>query len=540
MKFLAIQLLHALAAAATDPLTDGDWQRPTALTESGLISGVGTRLPGAPGPVNKFLGIPYAEKPIRFALSRPARKWSHPIDASSFGKSCYQLGVADDVGPPQQLYDDLNTHPAMSEDCLFINAFAPATLGPPGGRPVLFFIHGGGWTLGNGNFDLSGFASYEDIVVFTFNYRLNSDIPLQERNLGIFDQHLALQWVRNNAKAFGGDPSKITIWGFSAGSVSVDLFMHTYAHAENPPFRGAIMSSGEWSFGMMSTFTKNHNDTTAWDSIAKAAGCDGRKIDCLRRLSAKNLLNVSIQTGNTAYFPILDYRAVPYDRARAWRGGNVTKVPLLGGTTAQEGGSLVNPKGTLKRFNNVFLKGSLATKEQVHAIYEHYRSLPNTTSNFELMYKIYTDLLLQCPMRKLTSISASLHNPTWRYYYNISMTDFIPARDRYIGKHHGSNIMSLFLSTTYDGTSPQGVLFSPVKSAFLKYWRGAIGRFVRNPSGGPGWPAVGSQSAPFDLVSLGDLASVQTAGATPVNEKEVDANCEVLWDVLEAVERTMG
>ncbi|KAG6006955.1 hypothetical protein E4U21_006574 [Claviceps maximensis] len=525
-------------------------KQPIVYVKSGPVVGVTTYLPGAPGPVNKFLGIPYAEKPVRFALSQLARPWFTPINATSFGKSCYQISKADDLGAPQDVSDDLNPHPEVSEDCLFINAFAPATpstLHRGNLRPVVLFIHGGAWTLGNGDFDLSGFAAFEDIVAFTFNYRLNifgfpnaDDIPLQERNLGIFDQHLALRWVRENAAAFGGDPSKITIWGFSAGSAAVDLFMHNYALEEQPPFRGAIMSSGEWSFGMFSTFCRRANETSIWDKIAEAAGCRGSKVDCLRQLPAERLLNITIETGHLNFLPIIDNKAIPFNRATAWRRGDVTKVPLLGGTSAQEGRSLLNPRASLERFNSAYLRESLVTKKQLSAIYQYYRTLPNTTSNFELTTKIYTDLLLQCPMRRLTSLSASMRNPTWRYYFNISMTEFVPARSRYIGKFHGSDIMSLFLSTTYEGYSPQGVLFSPVKSAFLKYWRGVIGRFVRNPSGGPGWPAVGSSSAPFDLATLGDLFDQHSAGATPVNETSVDVNCGVLWDVFDEIERQFG
>lgn len=80
-----------------------------------------------------------------------------------------------DVGPGKDLLDGLfNQHPPQSEDCLLMNAFAPTTSGPASGRPVIVFIPGGGWQMGNGQLDLSGFAGYEDIVAFTFNYRTNS------------------------------------------------------------------------------------------------------------------------------------------------------------------------------------------------------------------------------------------------------------------------------------------------------------------------------------------------------------------------------
>lgn len=144
------------------------------------------------------------------------------------------------------------------------------------------------------------------------------------------------------------------------------------------------------------------------------------------------------------------------------------------------------------------------------------------------------------PMMKLTS-AASAYMPTWRYYNNISMTEFLNPHDRYMGKYHGSDIMSLFLSTTYDGIAPNGTPFSAVKSAYLKYWRGVLGRFVRNPKAGPGWPEVGSrQYAPLDLAALGDVGNAHSAGSTPVNQKEVDVNCGVLRGILEVIETMTG
>ncbi|KAF4974116.1 hypothetical protein FZEAL_8954 [Fusarium zealandicum] len=106
-----------------------------------------------------------------------------------------------------------------SEDCLFMNAFAPTSPQPPEGRPVVLFIHGGGWQQGNGQIYLSIFASYEDIFVFAFNYRTNAfgfpnspDMPTHDTKLGLYDQQLAIAWVQASAHAFGGDPSKVTIW----------------------------------------------------------------------------------------------------------------------------------------------------------------------------------------------------------------------------------------------------------------------------------------------------------------------------------------
>lgn len=92
-----------------------------------------------------------------------------------------------------------------------------------------------------------------------FGFANSPNIPVDETNLGLYDQQLAIEWVQANARAFGGDPSKVTIWGESAGSMSVDIQVNAYGDAHPPPFRGAIMFSGQMSVGLLGS-TSNPRD----------------------------------------------------------------------------------------------------------------------------------------------------------------------------------------------------------------------------------------------------------------------------------------
>jgi len=185
-----------------------------------------------------YRGIPYALPPVgdlRWAAPEPYPRWSDLRAATSFGAVCPQDGVASD-----------------SEDCLFLNIWTPRAAVDRGKhRPVLVFIHGGYFVFGAGSlpsYDGGYLAASGNVVVVTLNYRLGAlgflavpELGLTG-NYGILDQRQALGWVAENIAAFGGDPSKVTIFGESAGAMSVGLHLFSIP-ADRGLFRAAIMES---------------------------------------------------------------------------------------------------------------------------------------------------------------------------------------------------------------------------------------------------------------------------------------------------------
>ncbi|KAF5531006.1 triacylglycerol lipase V precursor [Fusarium phyllophilum] len=493
-------------------------ETPTATLDSGPIFGLTTSLPAA-SPVNKFLGIPYAAKPQRFSRATKPEPWTKPLNATIFGPSCRQLFVQSELTPEIDLLKGLfNTATRESEDCLFINAFAPAD--PHPSRAVLLFISGGGWQQGNGEIDLSGFAAYEDIVVFTFNYRTNvfefpnsPDIPASEINLGIYDQQLALEWVQRNTRAFGGDPDKVTIWGESAGAMSVDLHVNRHTSA----FRAAMMFSGQMSVGYLGS-TARHHDTSYWDNLATVVGCQGPdQLQCMRDVPADDLINAMGTTGS-AFLPITDNVTIPSDRAERWRNGDIARVPVLMGTVAEEGRGLINRNISLKTFFGAYLSEPLVNTTQQRQILDAYHPVK---TDFDTAAAIYTDFVWQCPQAILANISASV-NPTWRFYFNSSVTSLLDAKYSWLGKFHGSDVLLLFSSPTFDAMSPQ--LYT-----FAEYFRGAVGRFVRNPQAGPGWP-VGY------VANLGDVGQTQTSGSSIIDQTALDQRCSLYEPIYPLIE----
>ncbi|CAM1507843.1 Fc.00g046910.m01.CDS01 [Cosmosporella sp. VM-42] len=517
---------------------------PTATLDSGPIIGLTTELPNAEISVNKFLGIPYAAPPIRFAKAQKPEPWTTPLNTSDFGPSCRQLFVDNELGPGKEILQDFFGNAANeSEDCLFMNAFAPSTPGPQGGRPVVLFIHGGGWQQGNGKIDMSGFAAYEDIVAFSFNYRTNifgfpnsPVIALEETNLGLFDQQLAIQWVQANAAAFGGDPKKVTIWGESAGSLSVDIHVNAYGGVEPPPFRGAIMFSGQMSVGLLGT-TASPQDTSYWDATAKVLGCNNtsEQLQCMREVSADDLVK-AMNTAQVAFQPINDNITLPSNRTQRWRDGKNAKVPVLMGTIAQEGRALVNRDINMATFNEAYLAEPLVTKKQREKIAKAYEGVPGLEWDFDKAAAIYTDFFWQCPQAILANISASIDNPTWRYYFNASITSLFPENFTWLGKFHGSDVALLFSTPTFEGDAG-GVPLTPQLYTFANYLRGTVGRFIKNPRGGPGWPQVGSRYHPVDVANLGDVGDEKAAGVTVIKGSEVDERCALYKDIYPLIEQ---
>jgi len=194
-----------------------------------------------------FKGIPYAKPPVgelRFKPPQPPKPWSYTFKAGMFGP----------VAPQAENEIGSTAAQEQSEDCLSLNVWTPAADGKH--RPVMVWIHGGGFTNGSGSddwYDGSTFTERGDVVVVTLNYRLGALGFLylggvggpeyaQSGNLGLLDQVAALKWVRDNIAAFGGDPGNVTIFGESAGSMSVCTLMGM--PAARGLFQKAIGESG--------------------------------------------------------------------------------------------------------------------------------------------------------------------------------------------------------------------------------------------------------------------------------------------------------
>lgn len=197
----------------------------TRSTRLGDIRGIKTLVPGTKIKyVDQFRKIPYAVPPVgllRFQKPRPLDNWEGTLDATEFGPSCIQgqSGYFTDV-----------PNKSKAEDCLFLNIYVPSDVTSDEQLPVMVWIHGGAFLYGQGMFyNASSLASIGNVIVVTMNYRLGIfgfltlNDPIARGNYGLFDQILALQWVKKNIVSFNGNPDSVTIFGESAGGMSVSL-----------------------------------------------------------------------------------------------------------------------------------------------------------------------------------------------------------------------------------------------------------------------------------------------------------------------------
>jgi para-nitrobenzyl esterase len=287
----------------------------------------------ADGSVSAWLGVPYAQPPVaaqRFQAPHPVQPWPGVRSATEFGAACPQKPM----GNPKSL------GPCLDEDCLTLNIWSPAADGRK--RPVMVWFHGGAFLLGSARvYTGAHLAAQGDIVVVAVNYRLgvfgfvDFGAALEDdriaSNLGLRDQILALQWVRDHIAAFGGDPGRVTIAGESAGSMSVSLLMH--AQEARPLFHGAIMQSGALSL-------IHDRDTSLKVARLYLDALGAKTLEDLQALPAQALqaaqAKVHAQVPQTIpAAPWYDGQLLPASLAAA-RSAPTPPVPLLAGYNRDE------------------------------------------------------------------------------------------------------------------------------------------------------------------------------------------------------------
>lgn len=311
------------------------WAKP-ALVESGAVEGV------VKDSLTVYLGVPFAAPPVgelRWREPQPVAPWEGKRRATSFAPACMQKGVSMPGEKP----------PVTSEDCLYLNIWTPAKTADER-LPVIVWIHGGGYVNGSASMPLywGDRLAQRDVVVVTIAYRLgplgflaHPDLTAESAhkssgNYGLLDQIAALEWIRRNIAAFGGNPQRVTIAGQSSGAMSVSMLM------ASPRAKGLFHRAIGQSGGLFEPLqiAPSYLLTNAErDGNAYASSVGAVSIAALRKLPAADLLGGKARGVS---HPVVDpyvLPAAPYD---AFSSGSYNDVPVLVGFNAEEARALVD------------------------------------------------------------------------------------------------------------------------------------------------------------------------------------------------------
>ena len=379
-----------------------------------------------------FRGIPYAKPPVgalRFRAPEPPEAWRGARSTLAHGPSAMQGGSA---------IMGMAASGTRSEDCLYLNVDTPATDGRR--RPVLFWIHGGGFTLGSGSspvYDGGPLAERGDVVVVTINYRLGAlgYLSLAEHggerlgasaNLGQLDQIAALRWVRDNIEAFGGDPDNVTIFGESAGSFAVCMLLVM------PEARGLFHRAVAQS-GASLNVTDNAGAAKITSALLAKLGIAENDVEALWRVPAEAIIEAQEAAAavgrGRGFFPVLDGKTVPLQPAAAIATGQSAQVPLVIGTNRDEINLFVMPllrdldkpmsdeqacavlARELPRGSEASVPGLLATYRQSRSA----RGLPH--GNRALLGAIQSDLRFRVPSIRFAEAYRAAQSATFMYLF---------------------------------------------------------------------------------------------------------------------------
>ena len=469
--------------------------------DTGLVRGL---IVGDSDDVQLYRGIPYAAPPVgelRWRPPQPAQHWQGVRESFAFGAAAPQHPVA-----LATMFPGMSLQAKTAEDCLYLNVWAPARRGAEP-LPVLVWIHGGGYTFGadsQGLYDGANLAR-RGVIVVGMNYRLgplgflahpelSAESPQGScGNYGILDQIEALKWVQRNASAFGGDPTRVTIFGESAGGNSV------YALLMSPLAKGlfqrAISQSG-------ATLTFAHIKQSHYGyRPAEAAGLEFAKkcgapegsgqLAALRAMSADDLLkatagfdaprSLEFRSDRLRFGPVVDGWVIPDDPMTLFEKGQINGVPLIVGANADEGSLFTMSSPLPKRAEEYqeLLEKSFG-KPAADGIASLYPASHLRQSVADLM----GDYLFVAPCRYVARTMQQAKNPVYLYHFAHPTPG---PMGKLLGAHHGAEIVFAFdnlqLAPKYSPADAH------IRDAMSGYWVQFAATGNPNKSGLPEWPA---------------------------------------------------
>lgn len=544
---------------------------PVLETANGLVQGFNRAVEGQS--VSSFLAMPFAEPPVgkrRFQYPDPYnRKWAGTRAATQMSATCFQSGSG-------------------SEDCLYLNVFTPSkALNISTLLPVMFWIYGGGYTIGDAYFKLPGgaylydgsrLAGRHDVVLVTHNYRLNvlgfntyaKGAHGETGTQAMADQRLAMTWTNKNIQSFGGDPAQVTIFGESAGAFSV--IYHLVSPISWPLFSKAIVQSGTSELSWF--FQPKDEATDLFEGWAAAVGCPKHflrnQLECLQDKPAIAFVDAPQNyTGRSPSFPLFpvgpvvdgtEYGLLATPR-KLIDANKFAPVPLLVGSN-KDGGSLFEPM-LASIIPGVHAEALVKNDVELIADWAFYKSnrsaIETTYSPAEfssvgilryqrLVARVMRDLGFLCSNRRMASAWRARGLASYMYVFSFDFGHLEKLTT--LGDFHGADIVFIFRALLWiPELLPNSTAVQKLADIMSCQW--ASFAYAGNPNGVSGMPAprncqqIYKSVAPWpvydDARKYYSLQATKTTGPKvgalradnifPDDEFASDTRCD-MWDTV--------
>jgi para-nitrobenzyl esterase len=465
--------------------------------DGGQISG--TTVDG----VRNFKGVPFAAPPVgslRWKAPQPVLPWDGVRECNSFGPECPQAPY-----PQGSMYF---TPPArQSEDCLYLNVWTAAKSGER--RPVMVWIHGGALTRGSGAhavYDGAALAR-KGVVLVTINYRLGplgylaypeltAESPNHSSgNYGVLDQIAALKWVQKNIAAFGGNPGRVTIFGESAGSWSVNTLVAT--PLARGLFQGAIGESGA-SFQPGMHLKEDRNGLQSAEKVglafAKAAGAD--RVTALRAVPADKIIDVFNNDTEGKKFrtqPNVDGWVFPDEIRNIFAQGKQNDVPVIVGSNANEMTTLTTP-ATVPRTLEDYRKRVQAQYGEAIREFDAVYPVKGEADIAAAYLGSLRDSTFTLGMRTWARMTGTGRSRAYLYFFNHPPPG---PNNKYLGAYHASEIIYVFDNLGQRSGVSWNEADSKLAELMSNYWVNFARTGDPNGKGLPAWAPYNAEAEPY-------------------------------------------